>query len=138
MAIRCQDCVPGFGHGVWYEFTAPVAGMLVVDTFGSDFDTGLGVYTGSCDAMAEVACNDDVIGVGVTSQVSFPTTAGTTYFILAGGFGSDAGNLVLHLNHLTPPTFVVQPTNTSVVVSSNASFTATLAGTRADELPMVF
>ena len=126
------DCVGGFGHGVWYQFTAPVAGLLIVDTFGSDFDTGLAIYTGSCDSMTEATCNDDT--GGVTSQVILPTAAGATYFILAGGYASDAGNLVLHLNHLTPPAFVVQPTNTSVVVSSNASFSATLAGT----LPMTF
>jgi alpha-tubulin suppressor-like RCC1 family protein len=128
------DCVDGFGHGVWYQFTAPVTGQLIVDTFGSDFDTGLAIYTGSCDALTEMACNDDVAGVGVTSQVTIPTTAGTTYFIIAGGYDSDAGNLVLHLNHLTPPAFAVQPTNESVVISNTASFSATLTGA----LPMGF
>ena len=126
------DCVDGFGHGVWYQFTSPVAGLLIVDTFGSDFDTGLALYTGSCDSLTEVACNDDT--GGITSQVIIPTTAGTTYAILAGGYSSDAGNLVLHLNYLTPPAFAVQPTNESVVVSSNASFAPTLTGT----LPMSF
>jgi alpha-tubulin suppressor-like RCC1 family protein len=126
------DCVDGFGHGVWYQFIAPVTGQLVVDTFGSDFDTGLAIYTGSCDALMEVVCNDDT--GGVTSQVTVPTTAGTTYFIIAGGYDSDAGNLVLHLNHLTPPAFAVQPTNESVVISNIASFSATLTGA----LPMSF
>jgi alpha-tubulin suppressor-like RCC1 family protein len=126
------DCVGGFGHGVWYQFTAPVAGLLIVDTFGSDFDSGLAVYTGSCDALTEVACNDDF--GGITSQVTLPTIAGTTYYIIAGGYASDAGNLVLHFNNLTPPAFAVQPTNESVVVSSNASFATTLTGT----LPMSF
>jgi len=126
------DCVDGFGHGVWYQFTAPVAGLLIVDTFGSDFDTGLAIYTGSCDSLTEVACNDDT--GGITSQIIMPTTAGTTYSILVGGYSSDAGNLVLHLNHLTPPAFAVQPTNQSVVVSSNASFSAALTGS----LPMSF
>jgi alpha-tubulin suppressor-like RCC1 family protein len=126
------DCVDGFGHGVWYQFTSPIAGLLIVDTFGSDFDTGLAIYTGTCDTLTEVACNDDT--GGVTSQVITPTAAGATYSILAGGYESDAGNLVLHLNYFTPPAFAVQPTNTSVVVSSNASFAATLAGS----LPMSF
>jgi len=128
------DCVDGFGHGVWYQFTAPVTGRLIVDTFGSDFDTGLAIYTGSCDALTQLQCSDDVIGVGVTSQVTIPTTAGTTYFILAGGYDSDAGNLVLHLNHLTPPAFAVQPASESVVISNTASFSATLTGA----LPMSF
>ena len=42
------DCIDGFGHSVWYEFTSPVSGLLLVDTFGSDYDTGLAVYTGAC------------------------------------------------------------------------------------------
>jgi alpha-tubulin suppressor-like RCC1 family protein len=121
------DCVDGFGHGVWYQFTAPAAGLLAVDTFGSDFDTGLAFYTGSCDALTEAACNDD--SGGATSQITLPATAGTTYFILAGGYGSDAGNLVLHLNFFTAPAFAVQPTNISVSISSNASFSAALTGT---------
>jgi alpha-tubulin suppressor-like RCC1 family protein len=128
------DCVDGFGHGVWYQFTAPVAGQLVVDTFGSDFDTGMAIYTGTCDALTEVACDDDTVGVGVTSQVILPTTAGTTYFILAGGYASDAGNLVLHLNHLVAPAFVVQPADESVVAGRNASFSVTVSGA----LPMSF
>jgi alpha-tubulin suppressor-like RCC1 family protein len=120
------DCVTGFGNGVWYQFTAPVNGLLIVDTFGSDFDTGLAIYTGSCDALTEAACNDDT--GGVNSQVTMPATGGTTYSILAGGYSAHVGNLVFHLNYLTPPAFAVQPTNQSVVVSSNASFATTVSG----------
>ena len=127
------DCVYGFGHGVWYEFTAPVAGLLEVDTFGSDFDTGLALYTGTCGALTEVACNDDADGL-LTSQVTEPMSAGTTYFILAGGYDSDAGNLELDLNYYTPPAFSVEPTNEAVVVGSNAVFSTTLTGS----LPMSF
>ena len=126
------DCVDGFGNGVWYQFTAPVSGQLVVDTFGSSFDTGLAIYTGSCGSLTEVACNDDT--GGVTSQVTILTTAGTTYFILAGGYSAHTGNLVLHLNHLTPPAFAVQPADQSVVVSNTATFSAALTGA----LPMSF
>ncbi len=121
------DCVEGFGHGVWYQLYSPVAGELEVDTFGSDFDTGLGLYTGTCDALTELACNDDAAG-GQTSQIMVPTTADTTYFILAGGYASDAGNLVLHVNYLTPPVFDVEPTNLLVIVSSNAVFSPLVSG----------
>ncbi|MGA2243795.1 MAG: immunoglobulin domain-containing protein [Verrucomicrobiota bacterium] len=137
------DCVFGFGHGVWYEISSPVAGLLEVDTFGSDYDTGLGLYAGSCDVMTEVACNDDAAG-GVTSQIIAPTTAGTTYYILAGGYDSDAGNLVLHVNYQTPPEFAVEPADLSVAVGSNAVFSPTLTGTLPigfqwyfDSLPLV-
>jgi alpha-tubulin suppressor-like RCC1 family protein len=127
------DCVDGFGHGVWYQFTTPADGLLEVDTFGSDFDTGLGFYTGSCGALTEVACNDDAASDG-TSQIFLPTSANTPMLILTGGWGSDAGNLVFHLNYYTPPGFSVEPTNESVVVSSNAVFSPVLTGTQ----PMSF
>ena len=130
------SCVDGFGHGVWYQFTAPVAGILSMDTFGSDFDTGLGVYTGDCGTLTEIACNDDASGV--TSQVTLPTTAGATYFILAGGYGSDAGNLVLHLQHFTPPAFDVPPTNIAVIVTSNGTFSAAISGTQPIALQWYF
>ena len=124
-------CVTGFGNGVWYQFTAPFNGRLLVDTFGSDFDTGLGIYAGACDALIEVDCSDDAGGVNSpNSQTSTPTIAGTTYSILVGGYSAHAGNLVIHVNYLTPPTFVLQPTNQSVVVSSNASFATTVMGTQ--------
>ncbi|MDR3456038.1 MAG: immunoglobulin domain-containing protein [Verrucomicrobiae bacterium] len=122
------DCIDGFGNGVWYQFTPPVSGLLLADTLGSDFDTGLAVYTGSCGSFTEVACNDDYDGV--TSALSLPTTAGTTYYLLIGGYDGHVGNLVFHLNYQTPPAFDVQPTNISVVVSSNATFTTAISGTQ--------
>ncbi|MEY2427378.1 MAG: hypothetical protein QOJ40_263 [Verrucomicrobiota bacterium] len=88
-------CVPGFGNGVWYRYTPAAPGQLELDTFGSDFDTGLGLYTGSCGALTQVACNDD--SGGSQSQIVLPVSAGTTYYILAGGHGANTGNLLFHL-----------------------------------------
>ncbi|MBW8865141.1 MAG: immunoglobulin domain-containing protein, partial [Verrucomicrobia bacterium] len=122
------DCIDGFGNGVWYQFTSPVNGLLNVDTLGSDFDTGLAIYTGSCGSFTEVACNDDYDGV--TSALSIPTTAGTTYYFLIGGYSAHVGNLMFHLNYFTPPAFDVQPTNLAVVVSSNAVFSTSISGTQ--------
>ncbi len=129
-------CVTAFGNGVWYQFTAPVSGRLVLDTFGSDYDTGLAIYTGACGELSEVACNDD--SGGPTSQLTWPTIAGVTYAILAGGYNAHVGNLVLHLNHFTPPAFDLQPTNLSVVVSSNATFVTTVSGTQPISLQWYF
>src|SRR5439155_2463123 len=50
------------GASVWYSWTAPANGMVVIDTATSDFDTLLGVYTGpAVDTLAEVASNDDFL-----------------------------------------------------------------------------
>ena len=32
---------------MWYQWTAPLSGLVTFDTFGSNFDTLLGVYTGN-------------------------------------------------------------------------------------------
>src|SRR5262245_46075178 len=52
-------CVSGFGSGVWYQFTPDRNGEVVIDTIGSDFDTGLALYTGYYYALNFLACDDD-------------------------------------------------------------------------------
>ncbi|MEY3483129.1 MAG: hypothetical protein RLZ40_1172, partial [Actinomycetota bacterium] len=50
----------GASASLWYSFTLGRAGTVVIDTSGSDFDTLLGVYTGSAvNALTTVATNDD-------------------------------------------------------------------------------
>jgi hypothetical protein len=97
-----------------------------VDTFGSDFDTGLALYTGSCGAMTEVACNDDT--GGLQSQIIIPVSAGTPYFILAGGYSGYTGHLLIHLALTAPPVIVAQPTNENVTVGSTAVFSVGATG----------
>lgn len=69
---------PG-GATVWYRFTAPAAGVLTIDTFGSDYDTVLAIFTGSRGALTRLVCNDDYDSL--QSFVTLNVTAGATYFI---------------------------------------------------------
>lgn len=55
------DCY-GSAGSVWYAFTPSESGTLDIPTAGSDYDTALGVYTGSRGALSPVACNDDADG----------------------------------------------------------------------------
>ena len=83
------------GASVWYSWTAPVDGLVRIDTLGSDFDSLLGVYTGSSvGSLAELASNDDCCG-GLTSRVRFEAVSGTTYRIRVDGFNGDGGNIDL-------------------------------------------
>ena len=72
---------------------------LVADTVGSDFDTVLAVYRGSSlGALTAVACNDDLAPTGdgggnLRSRVQFGVTAGETYYLRAGGFKGETGNV---------------------------------------------
>ncbi|HUR63291.1 MAG TPA: hypothetical protein VM241_02305 [Candidatus Thermoplasmatota archaeon] len=82
---------------VWYQFTAPRAGTLSVNTAGSSFDTTLAVFTGSAlDALTLKACNNNAPGV-TTSAVSLAATSGTTYQIQAGGSNGATGSLHFQL-----------------------------------------
>jgi hypothetical protein len=88
-------CQPSFGKGVWYTFTPSSSTTVTISTCGSDFNTVLAVYTGSCGSLTQIACNDDngPACSGNQASVSFAATAGTTYYVLAGGLGGATGNL---------------------------------------------
>jgi hypothetical protein len=78
------------GHSVWWKWVAPGNKSVAVDTFGSNFDTLLGVYTGSSvNALTLIASNDDApgMGVGTVSALTFTPVAGTTYYIAVDGWG---------------------------------------------------
>lgn len=82
----------GIGKTVWYEYTPPADVMLGANTRGSDFDTVLGVWTGSTlSALTPVGCSDD--SFELESRVIFFAQAGTTYFFQVGGYGDRGGNL---------------------------------------------
>ena len=74
------------------------SGALEVNTFGSNYDTILAAFTGTCGALAPLpgACNDDASGL--QSQISVAVTAGTTYFFLVTAYGPSGGTLVLQLS----------------------------------------
>jgi hypothetical protein len=90
---------------VWYSYTAPCSGSLVLDTCGSSFDTVVGVYTGSCAGLTEVGCNDDG-GVCPTnelaSHLSVAVEAGTTYLVRVGGYNGDTGDFTLTVTSPSP------------------------------------
>jgi hypothetical protein len=89
---------------VWYSWTAPVSGTVVIDAATSDFDTLLGVYTGTAvNLLTTVASNDDVGRTDLTSSVRFQATMGTEYLIRVDGYAGDTGAITLHLNENLPP-----------------------------------
>ena len=87
------------GATVWYTWTSPgSSGTVVFDTYGSDFDTVLGVFTGSpVNALTLQACNDD-FGSSLRSGVALTYAPITTYRIQVGGFGGATGTVVLNMS----------------------------------------
>ena len=101
-------------HSVWYAWTTPESGTVVVDLCGSDFDTTLGVYTGtSVDALTQVASNDDdqTGNCGADSRVTYSGVEATTYYLSVDGYAALEGAIVLNYSltsgDTTPPTVEV-------------------------------
>lgn len=93
-------------RSLWWKWTAPDnVTKAAFYTYGSDFDTVLGVYTGTAaDALTKIAFNDDHVrwggvlagGAEYASLVSFDVTPGTAYYIcVAGKDESACGNIKL-------------------------------------------
>ena len=112
-------------RSVWFKYTAPANGRLVVDTVGSDFNSVLGVYSGTVGVFSSLkllAANDDIATGNPQSLVSLPVTSGTTYIIKVDGRKSSLGAYTLRGTFSLPLPSCPAP--------ATASFTMTkVAGT---------
>jgi hypothetical protein len=92
------------GRSVWWKWVAPDSRRYTVKTGdrsgiepSSNFDTQLGVYTGTALAnLVEVASNDDdILYENGLSSVEFDAVSGQTYHILVDGYTGQTGNIYL-------------------------------------------
>ena len=132
----------GVTASAWWTWTAPCSFSITqpnsfIDTMGSNFDTVLGVFTGSSLASLVRVASDDQSGGANTSRLpsSFPgpatinVTAGTVFQIRVRSFVSGTGNITLHINTPcaamnTAPTITDSPdTSTSEDVAKVVNFT---------------
>lgn len=113
-------------NSVWYSITPSVNTVYAVDTVGSDYDTVLSVFTGSCGSLTQVACNND-FGNTITEKknaiLSFSANAGTTYLIQAGGRGL-GGNLKIRVGYptMTSAEYVILPDGSELLKVFGAGF----------------
>ncbi|HEV7395485.1 MAG TPA: NF038122 family metalloprotease [Pyrinomonadaceae bacterium] len=116
------------GKSVWYRWQSPSTGTVTFTTTGSNFDTTLGIYTGSSvSALTSIASNDDDPAGGTVSLASFSATAGTTYRIAVDGFDGASGNITLNWNTSSSSiqtTVQTNPTGRSFTVDGT-TFTTT-------------
>jgi len=66
-------------------------------------DTQMAIYTGSCGALTQVACNEDIdFGAGIwEAGLSFQTAPGTTYYMLIDTWGGDQGEFCISFTNET-------------------------------------
>jgi len=79
--VLTSSCAPNGGQEALFAVEAAIDGDMSASFFPSNFDGALSVRTVCNDVATEIAC---VNNGGSNSQeaVSFPVTAGTTYYIL--------------------------------------------------------
>lgn len=122
-------CHPGIGKTVWYRYT-PSANLseVQVDSIGSTYDSVLAVYTLSGNTWTQVGCDDDS-GGNYTSLITLQMFAGTTYYIQAGGYGGDFGQLTLNVtSDAAPPAPPVPVAPTGTITDTSPTFTWTGEG----------
>jgi hypothetical protein len=136
--ILCNNGLGGDGKAVWFKWAADTTSWIRFSTIGSapdSFDTVIGLYTGTCGSLTEVACNDDSVSGTIRQSVMYYLVQkGTTYTLLVaewnGGGGSGGhptgGDLVLDVQvspaHVLPPIALGPKTGSvpsGVIVSTN-------------------
>jgi hypothetical protein len=112
---------------VWFSFTPTQNMFLEANTFGSNYDTTLSVYTGSRGALTQIACNDDS-NQTFQSRVRFNAVAGVTYYFEVSAFNFiTPANLVFNLLLGPPPLTLVPGVNQFGSVDPSTG-TATISG----------
>jgi hypothetical protein len=110
----------GTPRSVWYRWIAPSNAPVYLSTKFSDFDTVMGVYTGTnIFNLSLVASNDDDPAGLQTSALIFNAVAGTEYRIGISGYLFATGNLVLALNQAAfyAPRILTQPLQGRFLIS---------------------
>jgi hypothetical protein len=86
------------GGTEWFVYTATSDQAVTLSTCGaSDFDTRISVFSGAdCNNLSCMALDDDYLGCsGGSSQVTFNTTTGNSYWIAVTGAGAAEGSYTL-------------------------------------------
>jgi hypothetical protein len=129
-ATTAPDDPSCFGNNqtVWFSYTPSTNLRLEANTFGSNYDTTLSVYSGIRGALTQIACNDDSNGT-VQSRVRFDATAGTTYYFMVSSlYPVNPASLTFNLLQAPPP-FSFVPSIEQFGSVRPSTGTATISGT---------
>jgi len=96
------------GNDLWFTYNVPCAKSVTFSTCvsGTNFDTVMQVFSGSCSALSSLGCNDDWSGCSlstVRSRVVVTTTGATTLRIRVGGYNGARGTFLLNVSHTACP-----------------------------------
>lgn len=106
---------------IWFRYVATFTGKLLVNTFGSDYDTILTAYPGTTSSGAELACNDQVGGTN-QSRVDFNVVAGQSYLIEASSYDFGGGPLVLNVDRADVRIGIIRGSTWYLDMNANGAF----------------
>lgn len=96
------SCGAGNSDDVTFYWVAPADGYYSFDTFGSSFDTTLGLLSPSCDGT-ELACNDDASSAPPTSEIVRELAAGEALVVAVDGKSGSFGDVVVNARPIRCP-----------------------------------
>lgn len=97
------------GHSVWWKWTAPEDGSLLLSTEGSGIDTLLGLYTGERVAdLHTVTSNDDAFDNSAYSKLQQGVRSNQLYYIAVDSFNAATGVVQLAYSFAAGPLRVVE------------------------------
>ena len=102
------------GSDAWIAITLTTQEIVYVDTFGSTFDTRVGIAN-TCGSAA--TCNDNACA-GTQSQVAAILSAGTHYIVVGG---TSTGVATVHIQHVPIAPTTAASIGTSFNVTGNTT-----------------
>jgi len=78
---------------VWYRLVPSFSGLVETNTFSSNYDTVLAVFTGTRGSLNQIVCNGDAGGT-LQSQVVFEVETDQTYYLEVADYGLPGGGLL--------------------------------------------
>jgi hypothetical protein len=115
---------PGAPDG-WFRFVAPANGTVTITTSAGTMTDGvMSLYSGTCGAFTELACNDNGAGMPVISSSTL--TPGATYYIRIWNWFSGTGSFSICI---TSPAGGTDPCSSITnIAACGSSVTANLSG----------
>lgn len=111
-----ESCQFFLGNTLWYTLVVAQSGHYQVDTYDSEFDTVVAIYSGTPPNLTMVGCNDEWESQIALAEVISPAglkpqsaafyqsglvswlVAGQTYYVMVGAYPeTNAGNLSLRI-----------------------------------------